>query len=218
MHHPVRLLARSCLPVLVSALLLGVGPARGGFVVSVQSVEVFPSTTGNALEVTLTNDGPTAVAIGSFSFEIASDPAVITFTSATTSTTAPYIFAGHSLFGPVINTSAGATLLASDLDDRPAGATVAAGATVGLGRVLFNVGFRAGTFPVTLSGFPNTSLSDPTGANLVITQMKNGTIGAVPEPSSLALLALGWLAVAGSWRSRIQGVTRREPQRSRSAS
>ncbi len=90
-------------------------PAHAGLIVSVQSVSANAGTSGNALEVDILNTGA-AVDIASFSFEIAVSPTSgVTFTAADINTTLfTYIFAGNSVQGPVINTSTGAVLDASD--------------------------------------------------------------------------------------------------------
>jgi hypothetical protein len=213
MNRLISSVAPCWMPALVASLLLwpAAAPARADFQVSVQSVAVDPSSTGNALEVTLTNTGPSAATVGSFSFGLTTDsPTLITFTGATTdTTTAPYIFAGHSLFGPVISLGTGATLTASDVYDvSGAGVSLGAGATVGLGRVLFDAGNTAILIPMTLAAFPDTSLSDATGTDIPITRLNGGVIkvgSPVPEPSSLALLGVG---VAGLAAAAVRSRTR----------
>lgn len=177
--------------------------ARADLVISVTSATVTAGSASNAVDVNLTNTGLADVTIGAFFFGLqASDPAV-TFTGATTSTTDPYIFAGDSLFGPDIATTAGPTLLASDLFDIiGSGGLVTAGGTVGLGHVLFDVASNAAGagFTVSLSS-TDTSLADPSGANLPIAVLQAGQVSyasgpSVPEPSpawptTLALLFAG---------------------------
>ena len=120
----------------------------------------------------------------------------VSFTSATTGTSQPYVFAGDSLFGPTISTSAPGQIL--DASDLSAGATIAAGDAVGLAHVFFDVlaGAPAGPLAVSFTDFPFTSLSDPEGILIVPVELLNGSITIngpgipVPEPSTLALLAL----------------------------
>jgi hypothetical protein len=88
----------------LAALAAAPGRAPAALIMTVQSVTVLPGTTGNALDVTLTNTGPSSVQIGGFAFELTTS-AGITFTGATTATaTAPYIFGGSSAFGPNLAT------------------------------------------------------------------------------------------------------------------
>jgi hypothetical protein len=195
-------LARCAARIVAVGLLLFVTlPSQAALIVTAGSTAVAAGGSGS-IDVTLTNTGPSSVTVGAFSFGLSTASANISFTGATTSTASPYIFDGNSLFGPNIDTTVGATLIASDLDSDPAGATVAAGATVGLGHVLFNVasGAPAGPVAITVTPFPTTSLSDPLGGNLAIDTLVPGTItvtrstAAVPEPSTLLLAGLGWPA------------------------
>ncbi len=171
------------------AALLGLAisaaaPARADLVVSVSSAAVNAGTANDVLDVNLVNTGLSAVTIGAFSFGLSVTNPDITFTGATTSGAA-YIFAGDSLFGPGIGSAAGQSLTASDLFDIiGSGAVVGAGGSVGLGQVLFDVAANAasGAFAVTLSA-PETSLADPTTANLPIQSLVNGQISIVAQPS-----------------------------------
>src|SRR5262249_37562009 len=90
------------------------------------------------------------------------------------------------------------------------GASVAAGATVGLGEVVFDVaGSASGVVPVMVAAFPATSLSDPEGNDLTDFTVVDGSItiladGTVPQPGSLVLLGLGAAGLLGyrAWRRR----------------
>src|SRR5262249_43446418 len=119
-------------------------------------------STGNSFDFNLFNSGPGFLSIGGFSLEISVSDTHVTFTSATTATSLPYVFAGHSLFGPTITTSpAGQTMDASDLWDLSgATPTLASGATVGLAHIFFNVSAGAPSGPLTVSvaAFPSSSL------------------------------------------------------------
>lgn len=176
--------------------------ANASSIVSIQSVTVAAGSSANGIDVELTNTGPSALSIGGFSFEISIATLDVSFTGADTFTTAAYIFGGNSLFGPILAAPAsGQSLLVSDIFAIPfSGATLGAGATVGLGRVLFDVSpFAAGgVFSVSLTPFPITSLSDELGNDVPIDVLSSGQItisapqpSAVPEPSSLLLLASG---------------------------
>lgn len=183
--------------ILAGCLLFAI-PLRADIVLSAPSIVAYPGNIGNAFELTLTNTGPSTVAIAGFNFEITASSPDITFTQATDATVAnPYIFAGNSLFGPVISTSSGQTLDASDLDSAPFNA-VASGASYGLALIFFNVSPSA-TVPemVTVAfnqALSATSLSDSNGLPIGINTFTPGTIGVVPEPSG-ALLAAAGLAI-----------------------
>lgn len=186
----------------VAALLIAAS-AEASLIVSVGNVFADSPSSGNTLEVNLTNTGPVSISLAGFSFEIEVTDPHITFTSATIGTGAAYVFAGNSLLGPTISTSLpGQILDALDLWAGGGGATIAAGATVGLGHVFFDVsaGDSQGLVTVMLSPFPATSLSDPNGSNISIDTLTNGSItiatSSVPEPSALALALLGLAALA----------------------
>jgi len=187
--------------MMVTAVALLISAPVGASVVITagSDVSISPSS-NNTLDVTLTNAGLAPLTLAGFSFEIEATDPHVTFTSATTDTGTVYVFAGSSLFGPTISTSApGQTLDASDFWGGSGGAAVAAGATVGLGHVFFDVsaGATPGPVSVMLSPFPGTSLSDPLGDIIVIGTLTNGsiTISPVPEPSAMTLMLLGLAAL-----------------------
>jgi len=193
-----------------SSTLLAPGPARADLIVSVESVTANAGSTSDALDITLTNTGPSAVTVGGFSFGVSVATTNITLTQANISTTAPYIFDGNSLFGPMINTFTGQSLIASDLFAiSGSGTTLGAGADVGLGHLLFDVSQTASSGPVTVSlaSFPTTSLSDASGHDIIINSLNDGTITIqsftpVPEPPALVLAITGISAIAlYLWRS-----------------
>ena len=186
-------------------------PARAGIVYSIQSV----NASAGAFDVLLSNTGNSAVNIDGFSFEVSvstpSGPAV-TLTDATISTTAdPYIFVGNSLFGPDIllgTSNGGKTLDASDAyGTANADISLAAGATVGLGHVIFSAVGLSSTATVSFtpagSQYPANSLSDHLGDNIVITSFGTGTItptvSSVPEPSATVLATMVLALAGGRW-------------------
>jgi len=186
------------------ALLLST-PVGASLLITVGSAVSTSPSSNNTLEVTLTNTGPATLSLAGFSFEIEVTDPHVTFTSATTETGAAYVFAGNSMFGPTISNSApGQTLDASDLWGGAGGAAVAAGATVGLGDVFFDVsaGALSGPMTVMLSPSPATSLSDALGDPIGIDTLTNGsiTISPVPEPSALTFTLLGLAAL--TWTRR----------------
>ena len=188
----------------VGSLVLSAVPARASLVASVQFVNANVGSTGNSLEVTLQNTGPSAVTIAGFSFLVNTADTDITFTGADVNTAHTYIFAGDSqdvsFFGGAVNTlSAGQSMDGLDFSNNN-GDVVAAGATVGLGRVLFDISPAAlpGPAAVVLStDSAHTSLSDPNGNLITIDSFNDGQItvtsAAVPEPAT-DLLLIGALA------------------------
>lgn len=196
----------------VAACLLGPATARANLIVSVQSVTAKAGSSANGLDVELTNLGPSALMIAGFSFGISIANSNISFTDADTSTAAPYIFDGNSLFGPdLTGPVSGQSLSTSDLFSIPlSGVTLNAGTTVGLGHILFDVapGAGNGSFPVGLALFPTTSLSDEFGNDIPIDTLSSGRItimpAAAPEPSSITMLLslVAVLAATVGWRRR----------------
>jgi hypothetical protein len=189
---------RLCRPVLAAVCLAAVtfvsAPAQGDLIISAQAVTVAAGSTGDSLDVTLQNTGPSAVTIGGFFFEIIATSSAIDFTSATTNV-ASYIFSGDSLFGPTISTKTGQLLDASDLSLSGSGTTVASNSTVGLGHVFFDASSSAsGSIAVSFTPFPATSLFDEFGNNVSITTLKDGTISipgtATPAPSTLVMSSI----------------------------
>jgi hypothetical protein len=205
MHGPFACWSRRGIPALVAAaLILGTAPpARAGIIVSVESVSANQGTSGNTLEVDVTNTG-TPVDIASFSFEIVvAAGSGVTFTGADINTSPnTYIFAGNSLFGPKIDTVTGTTLDASDIAVSGS-TTLGTNSTLALGRVFFDVASSAPVGPVTVSltPFPFTSLTDPNVNDIHIDTLSSGTItisgtSVVPEPTALVSATLGVLASA----------------------
>jgi hypothetical protein len=194
---------RRLLMIVPAVTVLISAPVGASLIITAGNVFSNSPSSGNTLEVDLTNTGPASLSLAGFSFETEVTDANITFTSATTATVAPYVFAGNSLFGPTISTSApGQTLEVSDFWGGVGAATVAAGATVGLGHVFFDTaaGDSSGLVTVTLSPFPATSLSDAAGGNISVDALTNGSItiagSPVPEPSAPTLALVGLAALA----------------------
>ncbi|HEV3078921.1 MAG TPA: hypothetical protein VGY66_04055 [Gemmataceae bacterium] len=180
---------------------------RADLIVAAQTVAANAGSSNNTLEIALQNTGVAPVNIAGFSFGVSTMGTDITFTLADVNTVVlPYIFAGHSLFGPNISTSPpGHSLTASDVDSNPSGTDVGPASTVGLGRLLFDVapGAAAGPHTVAITPFPTTSLTDSNGINVPITTLVDGTIivtagpQLVPEPASLT--SAGVALAAGAW-------------------
>ena len=199
----------------VAAFLLYSVPARADLIVWIESsINANAGTSGNGFDVLLTNSGPSAVSIAGFTFEISVTGTDVVLTDATTATVVdPYIFSGHSLFGPIIAvTNTGQDLSTSDVYDvLLSGVALGANATLGLGHILFDVsaGAPSQTVPVTFTTFPATSLSDDAGGNVPINTLSNGqinitgTVGNVPESSSLLLLLTAGSLIWIGFRTRL---------------
>jgi hypothetical protein len=175
---------------------------------------VAAGSTGDSFDVLLTNTSGPAVPIEGFFFEVLSSTPDVTLTDATTATTgAAYIFGVDSVFGPDIigPGSTAADLSASDLDASGA-ISLASGATVALGHVVFNVSptALAQIVDLTLAGFPGTSLSDDLGNNVAVSILAgnqftiNTSATVVPEPSpTILILSITCLLLfAGGRKSR----------------
>ncbi len=199
--------SKHCKWIMFSAViaLMGAPAARADLQFFVQSVPASPGDVNDTLEVDATNTGSSDVDLAAFAFEINTLSSDIEFQQSTTSTVpAPYVFAGNSLvdtyFGGVNSTDGpGQTLDVSDVVLTPNTFTdIAAGATVGLGEISFNVAPDAvdGLDAVDLNP-AQTSASDQFG-NAIPLDFSNGgiTVTTVPEPSGWALTLLV-IAVAG---------------------
>ncbi len=181
------------------AISIGSAPAvRADLLLTAQSVSATGADVNDTFDVYLTNIGASAVDVASFNFEINTSSSDISFQQATTATTLyPYIFAGNSLFGPVISTDGpGQTLDVSDIAATPNSFTVVnPGASFGLGETFFDVAPGAGSEMVPVTFNTNdafTSVSDQYG-NLQPLEFANGTItvspvSTVPEPATGGLL------------------------------
>ena len=208
-QYSMRTLARLLLPILVAGVF-GSSAALAGVVYTVQPDTTNPAqgSNGNAFDVLATNTGPSSLGIAAFSFGLYTTDTDITFTEANVSTiVSSYIFDGDSfveiaLGSSVISiTSGGQTLAANDLTNDLAAVTVAPGATVDLGKVLFDVAPNAvmQTFAVSFTGDPgagnlDNNLSDQffNAINVDTFQSGDFLIGAsVPEPSPAALVLFG---------------------------
>ena len=166
---------------------------RAAVILTVQTVQ----STAGAFDVFLTNTGPSAVKIDAFAFEISVNNAQINMTQANISTTVvPYIFDSQSLFGPIISTSTGQTLDASDAYAiSGSDVSIPAIGMVGLGHVLFSItGTLTSPATVTINSNPLiTNLADK-GNPVTIDSFVAGTIipptTGVPELSTTVLVSL----------------------------
>jgi hypothetical protein len=186
--------------VALAALALSARPAAADLIVSLQTVTDGAGTMNDLMEATLANTGPSPVNIGAFNFGFSVSNTHITFTQVDIFTTpSAYIFAGHSFLGPIISfNGTGQSMEAGDVYDVPnSGITLAAGNTVGLGRIFFNIDATAPSSvnPVVLNS-SQTNLSDSAGGNVPVTTLNNGSItiiGAaspVPEPATVLLAGI----------------------------
>ena len=192
-------------------------PAQASLIINFVPVTVAAGTIGASFDVNLTNSGPSAQTISAFSLGLSVSDSHITFTGGNTATTQTYLFNGDSF--DVINAFPfttvpppnGQTVEASDNSNSGAGKSVASGATVGLGHILFNVAGNTSAGHIAVSLVSTcatinscTSLSDAAGANLAFAANGgNITVTAsamTPEPSTLLLALCAIPALA--WKRR----------------
>lgn len=194
--------------LLMGACIFGSSLAYGDLILSVESVNASPGSSGDTLDVLLTDSGSPGVSVAGFNFTIQASNPAITFTGVFTSTaTAPYIFAGNSLIGPEIDGQLTPTVIAFDVA-ASGSTTLNSGDVVGLGQVFFDVSSTAIPGPFTVSfvtsgGTGDNDLSDPLGDDIPITSFTSGTINVTgtPEPSSVLMMLAGMGALA-AWKRR----------------
>lgn len=202
----------------VSFLAAGLVPAYASTIISIVPVTVSAGVTGASFDVVITNNGPSAQNIASFAVAFSIGSTNITFTAANYSTSATYLFAGDSY--DVNSSSSLATTLspqfiqASDISDSLNGTNLAAGQTLGLAHVIFNVagGTAPGTYQVALAtnctnGTGCTDLSDNAVVSVPFTTSNANItvrgIAATPEPATLALVLLAAPVVFWKRRTRV---------------
>ena len=197
---------------LAASIALSPTPAQASILLSVQSVSAAAGSIGDFFDVTITNTGSSSQNIAGFFLGLSAGSSHISFTGANESTALTYLFNGDSF--DVINSETytivppslpGQSLEGSDFSNSGHGTNLAANATLGLGRIHFDVSgdTPAGAVNVALatdcsSGLFCTSLSDSAGSKVLFT-VASGTINVTtvaPEPSTwfLALTAIPFLA------------------------
>ena len=174
----------------------------GGLLISAPDVTAASGSSGS-FDVTITNTGSTSVDVAADVVELTlTGLSGVNFTGVSIATADTYIYAvsattqGSSF---TYSTFPGTTLEIFDFDVSTTGfRAIAPGQTFGLVDVTYSVapGSAPGTGSLTFG--PDTSLSDPTGANITDFSAPSGsfTVTAIPEPSSLILLAVGAIAVS----------------------
>lgn len=207
MFRPIRI--RRAFAIVGLGCFIAAISAQASVILTMQTVMATAGSTGNSLQITLTNDDPVfSIDVSGFNFLIHSTSPNINFTSALFNTAFPYIFAGNSFDEDnmlPLNTSSGQSLAASDsADNVPTFTTVGPGATFGIADILFDIA------PNALNGFDaivfdtdpaNTSVSDQNGMAIQIASFVNGGVitSSVPEPAGQWLM-VGGLAFLTLWR------------------
>ncbi len=188
-------------------------PSRaGGLLISAPAVNAAAGSSGS-FDVTITNTNGT----NGTSYDVAADvvelalagPGGVIFTGVSIATAGTYIYAVSattqgSTFS--FSTFPGTVLETFDFDVSSVGfREIDPGQTFGLVHVTYSVAAGAAPGMGSLTFGPDTSLSDPTGANITDFSVQAGsftvTSTSVPEPSSLILLAVGGVSVL-FWRAR----------------
>jgi len=205
--HPTRRSGTGLVLMAVAAgFLWGGTPCQAaGLLISAPAVNAAAGSSG-AFDVTITNTNGT----NGTSYDVAGDtvelgltgPSGVNFTGVSIATADTYIYAvSATTQGSVFSYSTfpGTVLETFDFDVSSVGfREIDPGQTFGLVHVTYSVAAGAAPGTGSLTFGPDTSLSDPTGANIADFTAPAGsfTVSSVPEPSSLILLAAGVVAVS----------------------
>ncbi|MBY0460223.1 MAG: hypothetical protein K2V38_23145 [Gemmataceae bacterium] len=186
-------------------------PADAGFVLRAADVTAPPGGTGTLL-VTLTNDGPTDLALSGYQIQLTTDVAGFRFTGV--DRTPGYVFPGttgplSSDFAPPLLVSPVTRFTATDFSANPLGYdTVGAGQTVSLMAVSYAVdpGAAPGTgfirFVSPGAGAADlTHLADGSG-NLAAFAAVDGRVTITPAPPGLVLVLTAGAALGLCRRAR----------------
>jgi hypothetical protein len=193
--------------LLLAALLLAVlGPdasCRAGLIIAAPNVSAAPGSSGS-FDVLIMNSIGSGASFDVFADTVGlslSGPSGVTFTGVSIDTVAAsyiYVLSGTTLGVPLsFDTFPNTQFDAFDSEFGPLGfRTISPGETFGLVNVAYTVDPNASAGAGTLTITTDTSLSDPTGANIAFTPQDGVFIvSAVPEPSAVALLTIGCAAV-----------------------
>jgi hypothetical protein len=187
--------------VTLTLTLFGIaGAGRADLVLSAPTLSVSPGSSG-AFDLLITNTNPT----GGASYFLAADTlellqtgaSGINFTEVNTATAIPYVFTVPGVDnggGPFsFDTFPTSGFDASDSEFGGLGFDeIAPGAVFGIAHVLYSVDVGAILGSRDLTFGPGTSLSDTNGDPVGVTFLNGAlNVSAVPEPSTLVLLALG---------------------------
>ena len=150
----------SWLVTLAAAALFASAPAHANMVLTLISVGAAAGSTGDSFDVTIQNTGTSAQNIASFSLGLSVVDTHITFTGGNESTALTYVFNGDSfdtIFAFPYTTLPppnGQQVEGSDLSNSGAGTSIAAGATLGLGHILFDVAANTSAGPIAVTIAP----------------------------------------------------------------
>jgi hypothetical protein len=170
---------------------------------------------GNFFDVLLTNNSSFTILISDAHFKLnaGSPDNDITFTGATTATATPYLFSS-SQFGP--NLVSGGTLpsisVADSASASPFTAPLAAGATMGLGRIFYSVSAGAPTKSVALTFAPGLfqarNFEDGFDGDAINNSLSI-TAAAVPGATAVPLPASVWSGMSVLVGMAAWGIKRR---------
>jgi hypothetical protein len=199
---------KACIALGAIALTSFSAKASTTYSITPATLSAHAGDVGDSFDVLFTNNGPGALSVSGYAFEVSVADPDITLTGADFSTTAgPFVFAGDSFDQinsfplNIVNVDGPSPQIldASDLTNDSSGVPVAAGASVDLGRVLFDVATpaQAGPFAVTFTGEVTNvananNLTSADFNTINVDSFSGSTITvSVPEPSSQLLVSLG---------------------------
>jgi hypothetical protein len=187
-------------------------PAHAGTIVSAETVSAMPGSTG-FFQILLKNDSLSSQSLSSFSVEIALSGTGVRFIGVDDVTSPGYVFDGFGTGLLSFDVFPNSGFIASDISLNLDGfVDIAAGQTVGLARIAFEVdnAAPAGVRSISFISGPTSVFTDAVGDFFADVDVSfsyggfdvQGSVGVVPEPSSITSFVIGLGCALAGYRHR----------------